>query len=71
VEIYWSCGPIYSGRRTGNVGSAWCECLLVKSPTDNLKSVYYTKFSFIVGYTSLEIGALRKSSFDVVVFVSE
>jgi hypothetical protein len=53
-------------------GEVWCECLLVNSPTDNREIVCYTKSSFIVGYTSLDSGALRKSSFDEVVsFLSD
>jgi hypothetical protein len=69
VELYWSCGAMYSGSEIDNAGGAWCTCLLVNSPTDNLKSVYQTKSSFNVGYTFLESGALRKFSFDDV-FVS-
>ena len=71
MEIYWSCGPIYSGRKTGNVGGAWCEFLLVHSLADDMKSVYCTKSSFHVGYMSLEIGTFRKFSFDEDVFISD
>jgi hypothetical protein len=68
MEIYWSCGPTYASREIGNAVGVWCEYLLVHSPTDNMKSVYYTKCSFVLGYTSLERGTLRKSSFDELVF---